>query len=318
MGLFPRAGRAGNGRLKIGNLQLEARGAFALLLGATGIGMAAIFVRLSEIGPVATGFYRILLALPFLWWALLRASPRQARAGSKRDLLLAALGGVCFAADLGLWHWALKLSSVASATLLANLSPFFVIVGARFVFGEQVSRRLMAGMVIAFAGGFLLVSESLNLDRRNLWGDLLAVGAAIFYAGYLLVVKRLREARSAWFVMAWTGIFCAPAMFLGSWIIGENMAPQTVRGWAILMGLALISHVGGQGMIAYGLAHAPASVSAVLLMWQPVVSALLAWVLLGEALTVPRTIGGLIIIAGILTGTWRRSLQAGERAPDRD
>jgi hypothetical protein len=126
---------------------------------------------------------------------------------------------------------------------------------------------LMTGMLIAFCGGFLMVGESLHLEPRFLIGDLLALLAAIFYSGYLIVVKRLRRGRSTWYVMAWTGIFAAPTMFLISAATRETLLPKTLFGWEIVLALALISQLGGQGMIAYGLAHLSASVSAVLLMW---------------------------------------------------
>jgi drug/metabolite transporter (DMT)-like permease len=107
--------------------------------------------------------------------------------------------------------------------------------------------------------------------------------------------------------MAWTGVFAAPTMFLIAAITNETLLPSTSIGWLVLAALALVSQLGGQGLIAYGLAHLSASVSAVLLMWQPVVAALLAWWILQEPLTPLRALGGAIIIAGILIGTWRRS-----------
>ena len=102
-------------------------------------------------------------------------------------------------------------------------------------------------------------------------------------------------------------MFAAPTMFLVSAVTRENLLPETAMGWAVVVALAVISQIGGQGMIAYGLAHLSASVSAVLLMWQPVVAALLAWWILQEPLTPLRAVGGAVIIVGILVGTWRRA-----------
>lgn len=273
-----------------------------MLIGATGIGLAPILVRLSQTGPVATAFYRILLAQPILWWALTREEESKPH---PRDIWLAALAGFCFAGDLAIWHWSIRLTSVANSTLLTNFAPFFVMIGARFLFGERVTQRLAIGMAIAFAGAFLLVFESLNLDRRFLLGDVLAVVTAVFYSSYLLVVKKLRTARSVAYVMTWSGVFCAPLLLLASVGSGETLLPASPAGWVVLALLAWVSHVGGQGLIAYGLAHIPASVSAVMLMWQPVVAALLAWWILHEPLTPIRAIGGGIIIFGIAVGTWR-------------
>jgi drug/metabolite transporter (DMT)-like permease len=287
---------------------VDSAGVAALVLGATGIGLAPILVRLSETGPVATAFYRLLLAQPIIWWLLKRnESPGAEKRVQRSDLRYTALAGFFFTADLSIWHWSLRLTTVANSTFVTNLTPFFVTIAAWLLYRERVTWRLLAGMAIAFIGGALMVSESFHLERRFLVGDFLAMIAAVFYAGYLLVVKQLRRGRSTWHVMAWTGVFATPAMFLISALSRETLLPRTAHGWEVLVALALISQVGGQGLIAYGLAHISASVSAVLLMWQPVVAALLAWWILHEPLTPLRATGGVIIIVGILVGTWRRS-----------
>jgi drug/metabolite transporter (DMT)-like permease len=286
--------------------RVDGFGVTALIIGATGIGLAPILVRLSETGPVATAFYRLLLAQPIIW-LLLRGekSPATEKQIDRKDLRYAALAGLLFTADLSIWHWSLKLTTVANSTFVTNLTPFFVTIAAWMLYREKVTRRLMLGMLIGFAGGFLMVAESMKLDPRFLIGDILALIASIFYSGYLLVVKQLRRGRSTWYVMAWTGVFAAPTMFLVAAITNETLLPSTPTGWFVLAALALISQLGGQGLIAYGLAHLSASISAVLLMWQPVVAALLAWWILHEPLTPLRALGGAIIIVGILIGTWR-------------
>jgi drug/metabolite transporter (DMT)-like permease len=284
--------------------RIDALGATALMFGATGIGLAPILVRLSETGPVATAFYRLAIAQPIVWLLL----KREKRADKnkhidRRDLWLAAIAGLLFTADLSIWHWSLRLTTVANSTFVTNLTPFFVTIAAWLLYRERVTARLLTGMLIAFAGGFLMIAESFHLDRRFVIGDFLALLAAIFYSGYLLVVKRLRRGRSTWYVMAWTGMFAAPTMFLISAATHETLLPKSLFGWSIVAALALVSQLGGQGMIAYGLAHLSASVSAVMLMWQPVVAALLAWWILHEPLTPLRAGGGIVIIIGILVGT---------------
>jgi drug/metabolite transporter (DMT)-like permease len=289
-------------------LRIDALGATALMIGATGIGLAPVLVRLSETGPVATAFYRLALAQPIIWFLLNHErTPAGHEHVERRDLRLAAIAGLFFTADLSIWHWSLRLTTVANSTFVTNLTPFFVTIAAWLLYRERVTSRLLAGMLIAFSGGSLMVTESLHLEPRFLIGDLLALLAAIFYSGYLLAVKQLRRGRSTWYVMAWTGIFAAPTMFLVSAITHETLLPKTPFGWGIVLALALISQLGGQGMIAYGLAHLSASVSAVMLMWQPVVAALLAWWILHEPLTPLRAAGGLVIIIGIVVATWRRN-----------
>ena len=105
-----------------------ARLAFAiLLLGAVGIAFAPIFVRLSEVGPVATAFWRVCLAAPVLWLWMSASPPRPGgrtrKPESLRDYARLSLAGLFFAGDLAFWHWAIQFTSVANATLLANFAP---------------------------------------------------------------------------------------------------------------------------------------------------------------------------------------------------
>jgi drug/metabolite transporter (DMT)-like permease len=153
----------------------------ALLAGAIGIAFAPIFVRLSELGPTATAFYRLALALPILWvW--MEIGDRRAetnRPTGYRDFVGLAVSGLFFAADLGLWHWSIKLTSVANSTLLVNLAPVFVALGAWLLFGERFSTAFLVGLVVAIVGAALLVGSSPQIGAEHLLGDVVAVAAAV-------------------------------------------------------------------------------------------------------------------------------------------
>lgn len=286
-------------------MRLNGAGVAAVLLGATGIGLAPILVRLSEAGPVATAFHRIFLAQPLLWiWWFCRE--REEHPVTRRDFWMAMLAGFFFAGDLALWHWSIKLTTVANSTFFTNFAPLFVMAGAHFFFKEAWNARLAVGMCIALAGGSLLVAESLEFDRRRLLGDALAVVTALFYAGYLLCVKSVRGAQASGFIMAFSGLASWPLLLAIAAGTNEVIMPESARGWWVVIVMALVSHIGGQGLIAKGLGMLPATVSSVLLMWQPVVAAALAWVVLNEGMTTIRLVGGAIIIAGILIGTWKK------------
>lgn len=275
-------------------------GMVALFTGATAIGVAPILVRLSETGPSATAGFRVLFALPILWLIILLApAPERALLRSPRALGWLALTGLLFAGDLGLWHWALTKTTVANATLLTNSAPVFVVLGAWLFLREKIRPGLLLGLLIAFTGGAILLSESLRLSRAHLAGDIIAICGAVFYAGYLVSVKRLRGAASTAIIMGASGIVSCLAFFTAAAAAGENLLPETNRGWIVLIAMALICHLGGQGLIAYALAHLPASFSSVTLLWQPVVATLLAALLLSEPLTLPRLLGGAIILTGI-------------------
>jgi drug/metabolite transporter (DMT)-like permease len=109
----------------------------------------------------------------------------------------------------------------------------------------------------------------------------------------------LRQHHPTSLVMLSSGLVSCPLLFLAAGASLERIVPQGRSGWLVLVGLALISHIGGQCLIAYALAHLRASFSSIALLWQPVVAAILAAAFLGEALTVQTIIGGTIILMGI-------------------
>ena len=291
----------------------------ALVVGAIGISFSPILVRLSELEPTATAFHRVFLAAPLLWAVLLWSDrqaplPRSARLWPRRGeawLLIAA--GIAFAGDLGIWHWSVELTSVANSTLLANLTPIFVTLAAWLLFGERISGLFMVGLALALAGTAAMVRASFALEGDQVWGDALGVATALFYTAYLLLLKRLRQTLSALAIMAWSSAITAICLLPAALVAGEALIAATWSGWAVLVAIAWVSHVGGQGLIAFALAHLPASFSSVALLVQPVSAAALAWILLGEALGGLQALGAAVVIAGILLAR-RASLAPGADA----
>jgi drug/metabolite transporter (DMT)-like permease len=271
----------------------------ALLLGATAIGTSALFVKVSETGPVATAFWRVFLALPFLWmWSVLEQRERHgASFATERRLLVAA--GLFFAGDLAVWHWSIVLNSVANSTLLANLAPIFVALAAWLLFRQQLRRKFLLGLAIAITGMTMLIGGDFQLQGRELIGDALGVVTAMFYAGYQLTVTKLRARVATSTIMAWSGLITAIVLLPVALASGERLLPVSDMGWIKLIALALISQVAGQSLIAYAMAHLPATFSSVGLLFQPVMATLFAWLLLGEAVSALQLVGGFTVLVGI-------------------
>lgn len=279
----------------------------ALLVGALAIASSGLFVRWSETGPTATAFWRVALALPVLatWVAIetrarrssahsgVAAAPARATAG-RRALVWA---GVFFAGDLLFWHWSLLETSVAASTLEANLAPLFVTLFVWLVRGERPSRSFSAALGLALAGVILIVLPKLGGAEQSLRGDALGVITALFYAGYLLVIANARESRGAGSVMFWTSLVVA--VLLLPIALTQKFLPDTWSGWGTLVGVALICQCFGQGLIAYSLAHLPASFGSVGLYLQPVAAACYAWWWLGETLAPIQIAGGATVLIAI-------------------
>jgi drug/metabolite transporter (DMT)-like permease len=279
------------------------RAAFlCLLAGGCAIAFAPIFVRLSDTGPVASAFWRTALAAPFLWaWVWTRSpSPLGVGRGEGRHFTPLLLAGVFFAGDLGVWHWSITWTSVANATLLANLAPIFVTLAGWLLWHRRVTRTFLLGMFVAIAGMFILVGPNFSIGGTRLVGDALGALSAVFYAAYMLAIKQARDAQASTArLMAWSTTITAIVLLPIALASPQPMLPAAASGWVVLLALALVAQVLGQGLIAFAFAHLPASLSSVSLLIQPVVAALAAWALFGERVGPAQWIGGAVVLGGI-------------------
>jgi drug/metabolite transporter (DMT)-like permease len=281
----------------------QSRAALGVLLaGAILICFSAIFVKASELGPVATGFYRMFLALPVFAIAMVRERWRHPLAPlprSRSDWRTMMFCGLFLAADLAAWHWSIHMTSVANASLLGNLAPIFVTLIGWLFYGEKFRPLFLLGLALAILGAAMLLGVSFHLGGRPFHGDLIATGVGSLYAGYIMTLSRLRQRFSTATVMAVSGSFTCLALLPLALLSGESLIAHSLHGWLMLFGLAWLSQVAGQGAIAWSMAHLPASFGAVALLITPVAAALFAWPILGEAIGPLQALGGLVVLAGI-------------------
>ncbi|MDA1118246.1 MAG: DMT family transporter [Proteobacteria bacterium] len=278
---------------------MRASALIALFAGATCIALSPIWVRIADVGPTASAFWRVALAAPLLW-AVAALAPRAASIVDRRRGALLLLAGLAFAGDLVFWHWSIQFTSVANSTLLANLASIFVTLAAWLLWRQKPTGMFLLALALALAGVGMLVRTSLEFSPRALLGDALGVITAMFYAWYLLTVKGLRDRGAATLqLMAVTTTVTAAILLPLALASGEVLLPASAEGWLILIGLAWVTHAAGQGLIAFALAHLPAAFSSVGLLSQPVMAAAFAWVLLGEQLVALQVAGGAVVLAGI-------------------
>jgi len=225
----------------------------------------------------------------------------------RRDLVLAIVAALCFSTDIALWHGSIMLTSVANATVLANLAPVFVSVAAWWLFHEYIGMRFVVGLVLGIGGVVMLTVNSLEVSQDHLLGDLLGVMTAIFYAAYLLITSRLRRRYPTWQLMTLTALVATAYLFMIAWLMEDQLLPQTLNGWIVLLVLAVGSQVIGQGLITYALAHLPISFSSLSLLMQPLVAALLAWWLFEEVLMALQLFGVAAILSAIVLARRRKA-----------
>ena len=298
-----------------------ARALTALLLGTLGIAFAAIFVRWAlPAPPVVTTFYRIGFATAaLLLWLGLRG---RIHWPGRRAALLAGAAGICFGADLALWTTALTLTSVANATLLVHTTPIFVGAYALLAGREKISARFAAGCAVALPGVALLLRGNAALAQREdaadsfaAWsaaeiGDGLALAGAVFFSGYILLIRSARQGMSAPMAVALSGLSATATAGFAAVLRGDPFHGFPAQSWAAFAAAALISHLGGALGVVWALGQLRATFASVALLAVPVCAALLGWLLLGEKPGPPQFLGGALVIAGIALAS--RGEAAGE------
>ncbi|QFU15425.1 DMT family transporter [Microvirga thermotolerans] len=276
----------------------------ALCLGAAAMGISPIFVRYAsaDVGPFASAFWRVFLALPFLY-AWMRIAEARAPAGSPRRSFPAAtvLAGLAFTGDLFFWHLSILGTTVANATFFATTAPFFVVMITWLVLRQRVSSATVLGLVICLLGGAALIGQSLQVDPARILGDLYGVATAFFFGLYFLFVGKARAAAGAARVTFESGVVTSAALLVVALALDGRILPQTWPGLAALVAMALVSHAGGQGLLSVALGRLPPVFSSLVIFLEAVVAALFGWLLMGEALTPVQALGGAAILAGIWT-----------------
>lgn len=279
----------------------------ALLLGATCIGFSGVFVRYADVGPAAAGFWRMVFALPVLAaWTALEGRGRLAPALARRALWPIALAGLAFAVDVTLYNASLGFTTIANASLLGNLSPVVVVLAAWLMLGETPTRRVLGALMLAVAGGLMLVLPQLAAAgaapaaTSGIFGDTLAIGAAIAYAGYILAIRRARDLAEAGLIGLISSALCAVFCLAAALVLGETILPQSLQGWLAVAALGLVSHALGQGLITLALGSYGAGAASLVMVWPALVSVLAAWALFAEQPGPAQAFGGVAILAAVL------------------
>jgi drug/metabolite transporter (DMT)-like permease len=277
-------------------------GAFtALCVGAVAMGISPIFVRFAavDVGPFASAFWRVALALPVLF-AWMRFEDATVPAGSGRSFSRPTiLAGVAFAGDLFFWHLSILNTTVANATFFATTAPVFVVLFVWLVLRRRVSQGTLVGLALCLIGGASLIGQSFQVNPARIVGDVFGIATAVFFGLYFVAVDRARETSAAARVTFELTCVTAAILLVIAVLFDGRVMPRTLEGVAALVAMAWISHAGGQGLLAVALGRLPTVFSSLVIFLEAVAAAAFGWLILGEHLTLLQLLGGAVILLGI-------------------
>ena len=274
-------------------------GFIAMLGAALAMSISPILVRLADVGPFSSAFWRVFLALPILWLWMQQEERGGGRIRAARFPLATVLAGLAFAGDLLFWHLAIVKTTVANATFFATMAPVWVVVFGWLILKRRPRPAVLIGLAICLTGGTALIQRSLSIDPAHLLGDGFGVVTGVFFGLYFLSVGAARETSGAGRVTFELTLITAAILFVVAIAVEGNPLPGSVAGWAVLLALAIVSHAGGQGLLSVALGRLSAAFSSLVLFIEAIAAAGFAWLVLDEPVSLLQALGGLVIIFGI-------------------
>jgi drug/metabolite transporter (DMT)-like permease len=281
-----------------------------LFLAILALSFAAIFIKLSEreLGPVATIFNRFWVATLILGFGnvVKTLSERHSHDSSLQkqhytvsDLVLLLVMSCFFSGTLITWAWSLTQTSVANSNLLHNVTPLFTTLMGWLFLRQCFEGRFLVGMVLAISGSILIGIGDLQLASDNFTGDSLAILSAVFSAANLLTVEKLRAKFSATTILLWCSFFGTLLTFPLVLLTEDVLFPYSWAGWLAIIAQALVCQVLGQSLQAYNLKQFSSGFVAVFLLLDPVITAILAWVIFSEQLSPLNWVAFSVVLTGI-------------------
>ncbi len=270
----------------------------ALAAGIVTVSFSAIFVRWAGAPGTITSFYRMTFAILVLTWPFYRGARSQGKL-PRLGVRTAVLGGLFFAGDMALWSTGVVLSGATNPTMLANTAPVWVGLGALIFFKERLSTRFWMGLILAMSGAVLILGLDALRGATLGIGTLLGLMAAVFYGGYFLITQQGRESLdSLTYTWLMTVSACIALLVLGV-VLGHPFTGYTVFSFLNFLALGVVVQIFGWLAINYTQGYLPASIVATSMLAQPVVTAVLAVLLLGETLSPWQAMAGAMVLAGV-------------------
>ncbi|MEA2640809.1 MAG: hypothetical protein QOF51_2203 [Chloroflexota bacterium] len=272
----------------------------AIPIGVAAISTSGVLIRLTQAPPLVTASNRLLWSAAILLLYSVLAAPRALRGVPPRELAWLAMSGMLLGLHFALWTSSLFLTSVASAVLLADTHPIVVAVIALLVLREATAGRVWLGIGLTLLGSATIAGGDVQVGGRALLGDLMAVGASMTFAAYLVIGRHARQRMA---VTVYAGLVYALAgivLTLLGVASGADFADFSTRDVLLWAALVVAPTLGGHTVFNWTLRYLPVSVVGVAILGEPVGTTLLAWLVLGEPPRSTALLGGTIVIAGLL------------------
>lgn len=277
-----------------------------LPIGIIAVSTASIFIKLCDAPALIIATYRMMLAslmlVPFACYK------KTWRGWGKNEMGWLLLSGLFLSLHFAFWIASLKYTSVASSVVLVTTHPIFVGIGSRLLLKERIGRNLALGIALSVLGSGLISYGDISLSKEAFMGDGLALLGAIAASGYLLVGRKMRGDQDLFSYIFPVYSTAGLILILLSLLFQKPFFGYSPPTYLFFFFLALIPQLIGHTTFNWALKYLPVSMVAITILGEPIGSTFLAYIILGEGLTIWKVVGGISILVGILIALERKML----------
>ncbi|MCT4595398.1 MAG: DMT family transporter [Anaeromicrobium sp.] len=274
---------------------------YMMIVAIIAISFSSIFIKMSQAPPLIIASYRLGIAVVIMLPMIILKHRKELKAANTNTIKWCVISGIVLALHFLTWVTSLKYTSIASAVVLVNTSPIFAVAGGYVFFKERLNKKAIIGIIIAFVGATLISGGDYTLGSNIIWGDSLAISAALFFAIYLSIGNKARKELS---VNSYTFIVYSVAfitLIIISIIMKVPLHPYPLREWYIFLALAVVCTLLGHSVCNWALEYLSAIFVSTVVLAEPIFSIVWAAIIFKEMPYIWQIIGGIIILCGIYT-----------------
>lgn len=268
-----------------------------LIIGICCVSIFPVLVKLAPVNEITSAFYRLFFAA--ILFFVLSLGTRKLRYPGARKFGTIVVCGILFASDITVWNKSIELSSATQASLLTNLAPVWVGIGAYFFLKDKPKRNFWIGTVISLVGMVILMGWEYFFELQFDAGFILAIISSLIYAFYIIASKRILNEVNVINFMFWNMLSASVFLFLLTTIFGAELSGFSTDTWWYLVLQGVVCQFIGWLCISFALKNMRANRVSVSLLLSVVFTALFAWYILSEPITTNMIIGGMIVLLGI-------------------
>lgn len=287
-----------------------------LAISILSVSISSILIKFSDTPTSVAGMYRlfisVILMLAFVPWRRIRSIKM-----NRKDWGIVLLAGLFLGLHFLFWMESLVYTSVASSMVILSLQPLFVMIGSYLLFKEQVNRLTAGCMIVALMGSILIAWGDIGISKAALIGDGLSLAGTLFVSIYLLAGQKISRKIDA-------NVYSIIVFFIGGTVmlVYNLMNNISLMGydsseWTYFLLLAIIPTIFGQYIFNLLLKSVGATTVSVGIIGEPVLAILLAYLLLGESITVFQLLGGMLTLFGMGMYFWSKSVIEGRKVGNR-